>query len=134
MRPGPARVCLGLVLLLAACSPGDYAQTPFARAASDAASALSAAALTLEDLHTGKLDRRYAGPSLGIYRALVSETAATLARQRGAPEAPTLRPALDALARAGHVLDAPCLEDGCDWQRQVGILRSARDALLEASR
>jgi hypothetical protein len=122
-----------LAILLAACSPADYAETPFARQASDAASALSAAATTIDDLHHGKLDERYAKPSVGVYRNLVRKIAPTLPDQRGAPDEAKLRPVLDALDAAEQVLDDPCLGDDCDWQAQVDALRAAEDALLEAA-
>jgi len=119
-----------LAIFLAACSPTSYAETPFVRQASDAASALSAAAMTIDSLHNGTLDTRYAEPSIGIYRDRVRTIAPTLADQRGAPDDATLRPILDALDEAEQALDEPCLDDGCDWQAQVDALRAARDALL----
>jgi hypothetical protein len=122
-----------LLILLAACSPSTYSETPFVRQASDAASAIAAAATTLEYVHTGKLDTRYATSSLDIYREMLRKIIPKLPDQGGAPDDATLQPVLDTVRQAQDVLDDPCLNDSCDWQGQVNTLRQAQQALLEVS-
>jgi hypothetical protein len=132
-RPRTLGLLAALILVLAACSPTSYAETPFVRQASDAASLLSAAATTIEYLHDDKLDTRYASPSLQIYRDMLKKIAPTLAGQRGAPDDATLQPVLDKLDAAQQALDEPCLADDCDWQAQLDTLRQAQDALTGVS-
>jgi hypothetical protein len=122
-----------LLVLLAACSPSSVSETPFARQASDAASSISAAATTLEYLHAGKLDTRYATSSLDIYREMLQKIAPELPGQGGAPDESTLRPVLDTVRQAQDVLDDPCLTETCDWQGQIDTLHRAQQALLEVS-
>jgi hypothetical protein len=121
------------VVALSGCSPSGFTQTPFQRQAGDAASAFSATATTLEQLHTGKLDSRYAKGSLVVYRQLASGVDAALPAAGGAPDPTTLEPVLASVRQAQDVMSSPCLGDDCDWQRQVDILYAARDVLLEIS-
>jgi hypothetical protein len=121
------------LLALSGCSPYTYTQTAFQREAGDVASAFSAAATTLEQLHTDKLDTRYAAGSLVVYRQLASGADASLPAAAGAPDETRLGPVLAAVRKADDVLRSPCMDDDCDWQRQVDILTTARDALLEVS-
>jgi hypothetical protein len=130
-----ARLILIAVALIAlsGCSPSGFAQTPFQREAGDVASAFSAAATTLEQLHTGKLDERYAKASMVVYRQVATGADKALPAAGGAPDEATFQPVLDLVKEAEDVMQSPCLADECDWQRQVDTLNSARDALLEAS-
>jgi hypothetical protein len=131
--------CTRLILIamaliaLTGCSPSGFAQTPFQREASDVASAFSAAATTLEQLHTGKLDERYAKASMVVYRQLATGADTSLPAAGGAPDMATFQPVLGLVNEAEDVMQSPCLADACDWQRQVDTLNAARDALLEAS-
>jgi hypothetical protein len=121
------------LIALSGCSPAGFSQTPFQCQAGDAASIFSAAATTLEQLHTGKLDERYAKSSMVVYRQLVTGAEASLPKAGGAPDAATFQPVLDQVQDAEDVMRSPCLADDCDWQRQVDTLNAARDALLEVS-
>lgn len=120
-------------IILTGCVPSTFAVPPFVRQAEDAASSLSAAATTLEFLHDGKLDSRYASSSLVVYQQALTGVASILPGEDGAPDEATLQPVLEQFERAQAVLDDPCLSDECDWQSQIETLNAAKDALLEVS-
>lgn len=124
--------CL-LLMTVSACSPGAFTQTPFVRQAQDAASSLSAAAATIEYVHTGKVDDRYARSSLSIYRQSLQGMESELPGLRGAPDETVLQPVISQLERARQVLDDPCLDDDCDWRAQLSTLDDASRALLKVS-
>ena len=126
-------VLIAALLTLSGCVPSGFAQTPFQREAGDAASSFSAAAMTLEQLHTGQLDHGYARGSIVVYQQAVRDVETTLASADGAPDSSTLDPVLTKVTEAHQVLDHPCLEGQCDWQAQVRALEAARDALVEVS-
>lgn len=119
------------LLLLSGCDAPAFTNTPFQREAGDAASSYSAAATTLEFLHDGKLDRRYARASLLVYHEAMQGKTAAVARADGAPA--RLGPVINRMQRADAVLADPCLDDDCDWQAQVDTLRDAQHALTEVS-
>lgn len=130
-RFGPVALAASLLISLTACSPDAFTQTPFVREAQDAASLLSAASMTIEYAHSGKMDDRFARSSLDIYREPLAGMALSLPRQRGAPDRSTLAPVVELLRDAQAVLADPCLDDSCDWRGQVAILDDASRALLE---
>lgn len=122
-----------MTLVLTSCVPESFAQTPFARESSDAASTLSAAAITIEYLHTGKIDRRYATSSMFIYRESLIGIPQKLPGLPGSPGDETLGPVLEGLVAAQDILDRPCFEETCDWSGQVAELRAVSEDLLELS-
>lgn len=126
-------VLTSLLISLTACSPDAFTQPPFAREVEDAASLLSAASTTIEYVHSGKLDDRFARSSLLIYRESLEGMAASLPGQRGAPDEATLAPVIEQLRDAEGALADPCLDDTCDWRRQLVTLDGASRALLELS-
>jgi hypothetical protein len=121
------------VTALAGCGPSSFSQTPFQRQAGDAASSYSAAATTLQYLHDGKLDSRFATSSLIVYRQATQGIQKTLPDLGGAPDDASLQPVLVQIEAAEEVMDQPCLSDDCDWQTQIKTLNAAKDSLLEVS-
>jgi hypothetical protein len=134
--PGHPRFALLLILLsllLTACIPESFAATPFDREVTNTASTLSAAATTIQFLHDGKLDRRYATSSMSIYQETLRGVAKQLPGLRGAPDDETLKPAIDSLARSQAIIEDPCLDtdNTCDWSAQVSQLEQASAQMLE---
>jgi hypothetical protein len=135
-RSGRQRAPLLVILLslvLTACVPESFAATPFDREAGDTASTLSAAATTIQFLHDGKLDRRYAVSSMSIYQETLRDVTKKLPGLRGAPDGETLQPAIDALTRSQAIIEEPCLDNDatCDWAAQVSQLEQASAQMLE---
>ena len=135
MAPGRwwmhAIVASVLVLALSGCVPESFSKTQFQREAGDATSLLSAAAMTIEFAHTGKLDDRYAQSSIAQYRDLLVKIPdpATL---DGSPDTDIVGTLQEQLDASRELLADPCLDDDCDWQAQVDALRQASQAFEEA--
>lgn len=130
-RTLPVRVLLPsalVVALVAACSQGS-----FDRAASDTASTLLGAAATLEFVHVGKVTVPYGRAAFVEYGARLEGVADELATLPGAPPPVEAQDLAARVRAATAVVDDPCLDGACDWQRQQRILESAGRALLAAS-
>jgi hypothetical protein len=118
-----------------ACSSEPITETPFARTASDAASTLSAAALTLRYVHAdpARFTVEYGQGAMINFAEQVTSVPDELPQLEGAPDLATV----DALAKqveaAAADLEAPCLLDDCDWQSQVARMDAAKQALLDAA-
>ena len=109
-----------IVLTVHACG---WSLAPRARLAEDVAGTFSAAAATLEAVHAGNMTSQFAASFEAFH-------------EQGLPAAAELRTmGLDdrsaaAMEEAARVLSEPCLEPGCDWHKQVEVLRrTARDLL-----
>ena len=109
-------------------------QEPFAREADDAASALSAAAATLDFTHAGKLTATYARASFVIYRDQLVGREERLLRREGAPDRAALERLLVLYREALFAVQEPCLDESCDWRSQLSVMTSASEALREAGR
>ncbi len=126
-----ARVAvLGTILagvVVSGCSGATT--TPFARAAQDGSGTFSAAAVTITDLHAGRLTREYAAATLGVLR---SEAEALPDEIRAADGAPGPDVATRAAGDAQRMLTdiaRPCLDEGCDWRAQADRLSAAARSL-----
>jgi hypothetical protein len=128
--PAAAVVLAAASLATSGCSS---ARSDFGKAASDAASTFSAAATTLRLTHDGRVPPTYAVASFVTYRDALSGLEEKLRSAGGGPDRETVD-VLVALSRAAmNAIRDPCLDDGCDWQGQVGALESARESFLRAS-
>jgi len=130
-RTPPVRVLLPpalVVALVAACSQGSFDRT-----ASDTASTLLGAAATLEFVHAGKATVPYGRAAFVEYGSRLDGVADELATLPGAPPRAEAQGLVALVRAATAVVDDPCLDRTCDWQRQQRILESAGRALLAAS-
>src|SRR5690349_13037143 len=117
---------LVLCSLLAACA---FTQSAFTRTANNAGSAFAAAEATLVDAHEGKFTYSYAASSFINYQSELSGTDKALTAQ-GASDTRTLHRLLALYSPAIRIVDAPCLNDTCDWHKQVEVLTRASQAFL----
>jgi hypothetical protein len=127
-----AFVCISLVIgsVLSGCSA---TQSDFTRQTASAAGEFGAAALTLSDAHRGRLTFAYARGSFVNYQSQLEGLDAQLPSLQGAPDHATTRHLLDLYTPAMRAAAQPCLDNGCDWQAQVGALNRASAAFLQAS-
>ena len=120
-------VLIVLVLVgTAACGVGT---SDFERQAGDTGAELAAAARTLEAVHDGRLDARYARASFANYREQLSGVESDLSAAQAVDTATRDR-LLQLYRRAQPALDAPCLEGACDWRAQIRALDSAANAFI----
>jgi hypothetical protein len=124
-----------LAVALSGCSSEPITQTPFQRAAGDAASIMSAAAYTLEFIHAepALLTVEYGQASVVNYLDQVAATPDELPGLTGAPDEATVAQLADQLDAAIDDLQNACLLPDCDWQGQVQRMRQASDALAQAA-
>ena len=125
-------MCLGLFVLLWAMVGCTLTQSTFARTTNNAGSAFAAAATTLTYAHEGKITYAYASSSFQNFQSELSGIDQTLTAQSGV-DAHTLQRLLALYKPAMQVIDAPCLSNACDWQRQVDRLNRASQAFSGAS-
>jgi hypothetical protein len=119
----------GLLVLLAAC---QVTQSAFTRTASNAGSAFAAASATLTYAHEGKITATYAWSSFMNYQSELSGLDQQLSSQQGVPDAHTLQHLLALYKSAMQAVDAPCLDQSCNWRAQVAILDRASKAFQDA--
>ena len=124
--------CLGLVVLLWAMTGCTLTQSTFARTTNNAGSAFAAAATTLTYAHEGKITYSYAAASFVNFQSELNGIDQTLTAQNGG-NIHTIQHLLALYKPAIQVVDAPCLSNLCDWQRQVDQLNRASQAFLGAS-
>jgi len=124
-----------LAVALNGCSSQPITQTAFQRVAGEAASVMSAAAYTLEFVHSPepKLTAEYGQAAVINYLDLVSGTAGELPTLQGAPDPSTLSTLKELLDTGVSDLRNACLSADCDWQSQVQHLHAAADALEQAT-
>jgi hypothetical protein len=118
------------LLLVTGCGSS---QSPFARETEQAGSQLTAAAVTLEYLHTGRLAAPYADSGFVFYRSQLSQVEEKLATAKGAPDPQAVQQLVELYRAAQPAIDKPCLDDTCDWQAQVTALQRAGEAFRNAS-
>jgi hypothetical protein len=123
------RLVLVVLVLVgtAACGVGT---SDFERQAGDTGAELAAAARTLEAVHDGRLDVRYARASFANYREQLSGVESDLSAAQPTTDTATRDRLLQLYRRAQPALDAPCLEGACDWRAQVRALDSAAKAFI----
>jgi hypothetical protein len=124
-----------VAVALYGCASGPITQTPFQRAASDAASIMSAAAYTVQFVHDdpARLTVAYAQGAVVNYLDQVATTPEELPTLEGAPEQATVEALVDHLTQAIDDLENVCLVPECDWQGQVERMTAASEALAEAA-
>ena len=129
------RICgIGLLLLvLVEMTTGcQLTQPAFTRTAGNAGSAFAAAATTLSYAHEGKITYAYASSSFVNYQSELDGLDQTLPSLQGAPDKHSVQYLLDLYKPAIQAIDAPCLNESCDWRAQVVALNRASKAFLEA--
>lgn len=123
-------VLIALVLLGAsACGVG---KSDFERQAGDTGAEFAAAARTLEAMHNGRLDVRYARASFANYREQLSGVESDLSAAPAATDTSTRDHLLKLYRDAQPAIDAPCLETACEWRGQIRALDSAAQAFIAA--
>jgi hypothetical protein len=124
-----AAACLALV----GCS--SVTQTPFQRAASQAAGTLAAAAETLIAVQEGRLAEGYARASFVSFAEALQGVGEQLSSEEGAPRTESTDRLGRELQEVGPLLRAPCLGGpGCDASAQIRQLKAVSEDLRQASK
>lgn len=126
-----AATWLGLLMLLAAVTACNFTQSAFALTANNAGSAFAAAETTLAYEHAGKITPAYASSSFLSYQSELSGTDQSLISQATGDKR-TLHRLLALYMPAMQVVNAPCLSNSCNWQKQLTQLKNASTAFNEA--
>ncbi len=121
-----------LVILLAFATGCQLTQSAFSRIAGDTGAAFAAAATTLQYVHDGKISTNYASASFMSFQSELSGLNSLLPSQQGVPDTQTLHRLLDLYSSAMVAVNHPCLDESCDWQAQLTILKRASEAFLKA--
>ena len=127
-----AVIALLLLVLLMMVSGCQLTQPAFTRAAGNAGSAFAAAETTLSYAHEGKITYAYASSSFVNYQSELDGLDQSLPSLQGVPDKHTVRHLLDLYRPAIEAVDAPCLNESCNWRVQVAALNRAGKAFLEA--
>ncbi len=123
-----AAVCLALV----GCT--GLTQTPFQRAAGEAAGTLAAAAETLTEYREGRLTESYARASFVSFAEALRGVGEQLPTEDGAPGTGTAKRLGQELRQTELLLEAPCLaSSACDGSGQIQRLKAVSEDLLQAS-
>ena len=127
-----AGIALLLLVLLMMATGCQLTQPAFTRTAGNAGSAFAAAETTLSYAHEGKITYAYASSSFVNYQSELDGLDQSLPSLQGAPDRHTVRQLLDLYKPAIEAVDAPCLNESCNWRAQVVALNRASKAFLEA--
>jgi hypothetical protein len=119
-----------MILVLAGTMACGAGKSDFQRQAGDTGAELAAAARTLEAVHDGRLDVRYARASFANFREQLSDVESSLSAAAPATDTATRDRLLQLYSHAHPAIDSPCLEASCDWRRQVRALDSAAKAFI----
>ena len=128
--PRLAAAGLVAVLTLSGC---EMVRSGFATEAGSAGDELTAAAVTLRYAHEGRITTPYARSAFGNYREVLLTFEPKLRQAKGAPSGAEVNRLIAVYRTAVPVLQAPCLDDGCDWQGQAATLEAAAAILSKAS-
>lgn len=128
-KSGTGLLLLVLVAMVTGC---QLTQPAFARTAGNAGSAFAAAETTLSYAHEGKITYAYASSSFVNYQSELDGLDQSLPSLQGAPGKQVVRHLLDLYKPAIQAVDAPCLNESCNWRAQVAALNRASKAFLEA--
>ena len=121
-----------LLVLLVMVTGCQLTQPAFTRTAGNAGAAFAAAATTLSYAHEGKITYAYASSTFVNYQSELDGLDQTLPSLQGAPDKHTVEHLLNLYKPAIQAVDAPCLNESCNWQVQVASLNGASKAFLEA--
>ena len=125
-------VCLALSVAACGAGPQRWTDTPFERAAADAASTFSAAAEILERAHARSVTETYLRGSLQVFAEQLDGLDAQLSSLEGRPDRAVIADLIATYGRAKATIDEPCIGSDCGWHEQVGALRAAAQAFLRA--
>ena len=118
-----------MALALSGCA---MVRSVFATQAGSAGDELAAAAVTLNYVHEGRITRPYARSAIANYRELLLNFEPKLRQAKGAPSGAEVDRLVAVYLTAVPALEAPCLDDDCDWQGQAATLEAAAAVLREA--
>lgn len=118
-----------MALALSGCA---IVRSVFATQAGSAGDELAAAAMTLNYVHEGRITKPYARSAIANYRELLVNFEPNLRHAKGAPSGAEVDRLVAVYLTAVPALEAPCLDDGCDWQGQATTLEAAAATLREA--
>ena len=123
------------VALLASCSSEPITEDAFTRSATEGASLVSAASVTLSGVHGTEpiLTVDYGRGAFINYHELLVPIAESLPTLDGAPDQATVDQLVELLNQSIDALAAPCLLPDCDWESQVATFDETKDALLAAA-
>jgi hypothetical protein len=121
---------LAVALTLSGCV---MVRSGFATQAGSAGDELAAAAVTLRYVHEGKITVPYARSAFDNYREVLLTFVPKLQKAKGAPSSAEVNRLIAVYRSAVPVLEAPCLDGGCDWQGQAATLEAAASTLSKAS-
>jgi hypothetical protein len=128
--PSLAAAVLAVALTLSGC---EMVRSGFATEAGSAGDELSAAAVTLRFVHEGRITKPYARSAFGNYREVLLTFEPKLRQAKGAPSGAEVNRLVAVYRAAVPVLEAPCLDEGCDWRGQAATLEAAAATLSKAS-
>jgi hypothetical protein len=122
---------LAVSATLAGC---QMTQSPFARMATNAGTALAAASTTMTFYHEGKLLNAYAVSSFAGYQSELGGLDQQITASGSGISATEARHLLAIYRQALAVVNDPCLQSSCDWRAQRTVLDQASSAFLRAAR
>ena len=125
-------VCIGFIALLLTTTGCQLMQPSFSITAGNVGSAFAASETTLLYAHEGKITYAYAASSFVNFQSELNGADKTLASSQGTPDAGTMRQLLTLFQAAIRVVNAPCLNDTCDWRTQLAALDRASKAFVKA--
>lgn len=125
-------VCIGFIALLLMTTGCQLIQPSFSITAGNVGSALAASETTLLYAHEGKITYAYTASSFVNFQSELNGADQTLASSQGTPDASTMHQLLILYQLAIRVVNAPCLNDTCNWRTQVTVLDRASKAFIKA--
>jgi hypothetical protein len=109
-------------------------QSPFARMATNAGTALAAASTTMTFYHEGKLLNAYAVSSFAGYQSELDSLDQQITAAGSGLSAEEAHHLLAIYRQALAIVNDPCLQSSCDWRAQRTVLDQASRAFLRAAR
>ena len=125
-------VSIGFIALLLLTTGCQLTPPSFSITAGNVGSAFAASETTLLYAHEGKITYAYAASSFVNFQSELNGADQTLASSQGTPDASTMHQLLILYQRAMRVVNAPCLNDICNWHAQLTVLDRASKAFIKA--
>ncbi|MBO0782738.1 MAG: hypothetical protein J2P37_28320 [Ktedonobacteraceae bacterium] len=117
------------VALLTGC---QLAQNSFSRTVKSAGAAFSAATLTLDYAHSGKITEAYARSTFMGYQSELQDLDQQLTSQDDVPNPRAVQELVMQYKAAMAAINQPCLAASCDWHSQRNTLLQASRTFLQA--
>ncbi len=122
------------LLAVSALAGCQMTQSPFARMATNAGTALAAASTTMTFYHEGKLLNAYAVSSFAGYQSELDGLDQQITASGSGISAEEAQHLLTIYRQALAIVNDPCLQSSCDWRAQRTVLDQASHAFLRAVR